>query len=266
VEKKKKGNKGLKVIIVILILALLGCIGYICYDKGIIKLPKKETKEEVKKKDKNDNKLSQNELDDIMDFAKELSNNFAAYYPMEEKDFSKIDNQDLLYWTLKRIGFKESITEKEIEAEVGKYFGNIEVKHEDIECPTDDEEPLYLHEDGRYVPNPNHFGHGSSSNPSAALFYLSSEKKNNEITVNYKILYSNTCNDTCILNAYYRKYEDAVKGFNPVLEGDPDSPDGPGVNLTDDIFKTVEVQVPVTTFKIEKTNKGYLLKSVSIGE
>ena len=102
--------------------------------------------------------------------------------------------------------------------------------------------------------------------PSSALFYVSSEKDGKDITVNYKILYSNSCSDTCILDSYYKSYEDSIKGINAVLEGDPDSEDGPGVNLTDELFKTVEVRVPVTTFKVVKTDKGYTLKSVTINE
>ena len=264
-EEKKKGNTGLKVIIVILVLALIGCVGYICYDKGIIKLPKKEQKEEVKKEDtKHDKELSQGEIDDITDFAKELSNNFAAYYPLT--DLSKIDNQELLFFALKRIGYNELIKKDEIEAEINKYFGNINIKHQDIECPTSDEEPLYLYEEGAYVPNPNHFGHGMSQKPQAALFFVSGEKNKDEVTANFKILYSNTCGDTCFLNSYYRSYFDAVKGINPVLEGDPDSEEGPGVNLTEELYKSVEVQIPVTTFKLTKTDTGYTLKSVEINE
>lgn len=262
---EKKSNTGLKVIIVILVLALLGATGYICYDKGIIKLPVKE--KEVEKKEESDTKLdkelSQGEIDDIKDFAKEISNNFALYYPLE--DLSKIDNQKLLLWSLNRIGFNDSIKASEIEKEVESYFGNsIKIKHEDIECPTSDEEPLYLYEDGEYVPNEKHMGHGGFSNPGAALFYVSGEKDGNLITANFKILYSNTCGDTCFLSSYYKSYEDSVKGINPVLEGDEDSEDGPGVNLTEDLYKTVEVRIPITTFKVEKTDNGYVLKSVII--
>lgn len=263
--KEKNKNTGLKIIIVILVLALLAAVGYICYDKGIIKLPSKEKKEVVENSDKHDNELSQGEIDDLTDFAKELSNNFAEYYPLT--DFSKIDNQELLFWSLRRIGFNELITEKEIEKEVEGYFGKkLEVKHEDIECPTSDEEPIYLYEEGGYVPNPNHFGHGMSQKPQAALFYVSSEKKGNSITINFKILYSNTCNDTCFLDSYYKSYEDSIKEINALLEGDENSEDGPGVNLTEELYKTVEVRVPVTTFKVEKTKTGYTLKSVEINE
>ena len=142
----------------------------------------------------------------------------------------------------------------------------IKIKHEDIECPTSDEEPLYLYEDGGYTSNPNHFGHGMTQKPQAALFYVSGEKDGNLITANYKILYSNTCGDTCFLDSYYKSYDDSIKGINAVLEGDEDSEDGPGVNLTEDLYKTVEVRVPVTTFKIEKNDNGYTLKSVEIHE
>ena len=264
-EEKKKNSTGLKVIIIVLVLALLGAVGYICYDKGLIKLPKKEAKTEVVDDTKHDKELSQGEIDDLTDFAKELSNNFAEYYPLD--DFSKIDNQKLLFWALRRIGFNDLITEKEIEDQVTNYFGkSLKVKHEDIECPTSDEEPLYLHEDGGYVPNPNHFGHGMGQDPQAALFYVSGEKDGNLIMVNYKVLYSNTCGDVCFLSSYYKSYEDSIKKINAILEGDPDSEEGPGVNLTEDLYKTVEVRVPVTTFKVEKTDKGYTLKSVVINE
>ena len=266
-KEEKKSNAGLKVVIIILVLALLGTVGYITYDKGLIKIPKKQqSTEEIKTDDtKHDKELSQGEIDDLNDMAKEISSNFAQYYPLT--DFSKLDNQELLNWALERIGFKEIITEKEMEDEIKGYFGNqVKIKHEDIECPTSDDQPLYLYEDGGYVPNPNHFGHGVTTPPQAAVFYVSGEKEGKTITANYKILYSNTCSDTCFLSSYYKSYEDAVKGINALLEGDPDSPEGPGVNLTEELFKTVEVRVPVTTFKVEKTDKGYILRSVEVHE
>lgn len=267
-KEKKKSNAGLKVIIVILVLALLGAVGYICYDKGIIKIPKKEQKEEVIVEDdtKRDKELSQGEIDDLNDFVKELSSNFAEYYPLT--DFSKIDNQDLLQWAFKRIGFKELITEKEMEDEIKSYFGNqVTIKHEDIECTAETHDvPIYLYEKGGYVPNPEHFGHGGHTPPQAAVFYVSGEKEGKSITVNYKILYSNACSDVCFLSAYYKSYEDSINRINALLEGDPNNTEDPGVNLTEDLFKTVEVRVPVTTFKVEKTDKGYTIHSVEINE
>ena len=50
-EEKKKNNGGLIVLIVILLIALLGAIGYICYEKGVFKTKKEESKQVVETKE-----------------------------------------------------------------------------------------------------------------------------------------------------------------------------------------------------------------------
>ena len=258
-NQKKKSRKGLIIFIILLILIILGLVGYICYDKFFTK--ELEVKEEKEKKTSNE--LSSSEIDEINEMVQELSNSFAKYYPIKKMD--EINNQDLLLFALQKIGFVEEIKKSEIEEVIKKYFGDVKIKHEDIDCPTEHDEKLYLYEDGKYIPNPEHGGHGGGGNAYAAPFYVSSAKEGDVVNVNYKILYSNMCGDTCILNAYYRTYEDSKNSENPVLEGD-DSSDDPGVNLTEKLYKSVEVKIPVTTFTFEKTDDGYTLKSVKIHE
>lgn len=264
IPEKKKSNKGLIIIIIILVVALLGALAYIGYDKGIIfqKKDSNTTKEESSKKD--NNKLSQEDLDRINDITKEISNDFAMYYPIN--DLSKIDNQDLLLFALKKIGWNEEITTKQIENQIKDYFGtSVKVKHEDIECPSNEhDEPLYLYEDGVYKPNEDHGGHGGPGSIYTELFNISSEKNNNTITVSYKMLYSNSCSDTCIIDKYYKSYEDSINDENAVLTGNEDSEDNPGINLTEDLYKTVEKELPVTTFIFEKDSNGFNLKEVKI--
>ena len=261
---KKKSHKGLIIFIILLILIILGLVGYICYDKGLIfkKVEEKEIKEEAKKETKNEPTFS--ELEDTKAIVQELSNNFAKYYPI--KNVSEINNQDLLVYAVKKIGWNEVIEKKEIENEITKILGtDTKINHEDIECSSAHDEKLYLYEDGKYRFNEKHGGHGGKTVYSSA-FYVSGEKDKNIITVNYKILYSNVCSDTCVLTSYYRTYKDSLNDENPVLEGDPNSEDGPGVNLTEKLYKSVEVKIPVTTFTFEKTDDGYILKSVKIHE
>ena len=50
-EEKKKNNGGLIVLIVILLIALLGAIGYICYEKGVFKTKKEDSKQVVETKE-----------------------------------------------------------------------------------------------------------------------------------------------------------------------------------------------------------------------
>ena len=259
---KKKSHKGLIIFIILLILIILGLVGYICYDKFFTKEP--EVKEE-KKEEKTTSELSFSEIAEVSELVQELSNNFGEYYPIKNVD--EIDNEDLLSFALFKIGFKEEIKKSEVEDVIKKYFGNVNLKHEDIECAMEHEnnKELYFYKDDKYVQNEKHGGHGGSGGISAASFYVSGEVDKNIVTANYKILYSNFCGDTCMLNKYYRTYNDSLNDKNPVLEGD-DSSDDPGVNLTESLYKSVEEKVPVTTFTFEKTDDGYILKSVKIHE
>ena len=260
----KKSHKGLIILVILLVLVILGLVGYICYDKGLIFQKQEDVVKEEKKEE--DNKVSSSELEEIRGIVQELSNNFAKYYPLS--DLSKIDNQELLLFAIRKADTGDEIGKKDVEDVISKYFGNsVKVVHEDIKCPSSfHDQKLYLYEDGEYELNNYHGGHGGPGFVSASPFYVSSEKDGNIINVNYKILYSNVCNDTCILNAYYRTYEDSINSNNPVLEGD-NSSDDPGVNLTEDLYKSVEEKIPVTSFKFEKTkNNTYNLKSVSINE
>ena len=172
----KKSHKGLIVLVILLILVILGLVGYICYDKGLIFQKQEDVSSDVEKEDTK--KVSSSELEEIRGIVQELSNNFAKYYPLS--DLSKIDNQELLLFAIRKIGLNEEIKKDEIESEIEKYFGDsIKVKHEDIDCPSKSDshdEELYFYEDGVYKMNENHGGHGGPGFISAAPFYVSSEK------------------------------------------------------------------------------------------
>ena len=264
-ELPKKKNTGLIITLIILILIILGLVGYICYDKGLIfqKVETKEEKKDNKKQEKTDKEeISVAEESTIEEKVKELSENFADYYPLTDKQ--TIKNQDLLAYSLHKIGYKDSFTKEEVEESIKSLFGNdMKVKHEDIDCPTSDPTSIYLYEDGIYTPNPDHGGHGGSA-VYTNIHEVSLTKKDNKITAQYKILYA-TCGDVCILASYYKSYKDIIDGEYPILEWDMDEVEEIDDEVVEEGYQRVKDKIPTTTFEFTVESDGtYTLNSIKI--
>ena len=265
--EEKKDNKGFVIAIIVLILVVFGLIFYILYDKGIIL--KSDGNEEIVEKDaktKENVKALSNEEKELFIEKIEGINTFAEYYPLD--DVNKIDNQDLLYKLAFKIGFGKSFSEKSMTEMIKNYFGDAyNIKNEDIICSVDNE-PFYIYNSDtnmyRYDVNSTH-GHGTSGSVRKIVVkYVDGKKENDKkITINTKLLYATYCGDTCGPNfAYYKSYEDSVKNQNPIL-GEIDS--DTEIELTDDLYKTIEDKLPVTTFTFTKKNSNtYNLESVTI--
>lgn len=264
-ELPKKKNTGLIITLIILILIILGLVGYICYDKGLIfqKVETKEEKKETKKKEEvKEEEISPAEESTIEDKVKELSENFADYYPLANKQ--TIKNQDLLAYSLHKIGYKDSFTKEEVEDSIKSLFGNdMSVKHEDIDCPTSDPTSIYLYEDGVYKPNPDHGGHGGSS-IYTNIHKISLTKKDNIITAQYKILYA-ACGDVCIITSYYSSYKDAVNRENPILEWDMNEVEEIDDKVIEEGYQRVKDKISTTTFEFTIESDGtYTLNSIEV--
>ena len=292
----KKKNIGLIITIIILIFMILGISGYVCYKKGLI-FHKAETKEENKKEkiNKEENEPQEEQTpteeeiindDDVIEETttieeqpakeeqivteesiieekvKRLSENFASYYPISNK--KTIKNQDLLIYALSAIEYKNSFTKEEVEESIKNLFGtDMNVKNEDIECPTSDPNPIYLYENGVYTPNPNHGGHGKLS-IYANIHNVSFAKKDNKIIGKYKILYAK-CSDTCVIASYYKTYKDAIENKKPILEWDANEIVNDGEKKIEEGYQRVKDEIPITTFEFTIENDGtYTLNSIEI--
>ena len=120
---------------------------------------------------------------------------FSSYFPIE--DVSKIDNQLLLRFAQQMIldSYSNGFTKEDIEAVINNYFGNsVKVTHENIKCEATWEQNGKTHPDlflydgnGKYTYNSEHGGHGIGG-----VFlkskYISTEKNNNKIMINYKFI------------------------------------------------------------------------------
>jgi len=247
-ELKKSRRIFLTVIAIFILVSFLGMTTYIRYERERILSKASHVQEEVP-----------DEEEIIEEKVKELSNNFAKYFPIT--DISRIDNQDLLFYALSKIDSKETIKKEEIEQAVANTFGNnLKGKHENINCPTNDQEPLYYYQNKVYKQNHNHGRHGEIKKPKAYPYKIDITKKNNILTANYKILYSNYCNDTCITNNYYKSYQDSKNNINKVLSSNDDKE----LVLTEDLYKSIEEDLPTTTFTFKKGKDTYNLVSITI--
>ena len=272
--KGKKNHPMFVSILVILLLCAFACMGFfggIYYYKNSIN---KETVDDTSKNDKNEKEiendftnhqdkeessveLSDQQKEEIKKNVYDLGLYFADYY---EKGISSISNQDLLYFALKTIGFKETISKDEIESIIYKYFGdNLKVSHEAIKCSISNHEPLYYYEEEMYKMNENHGGHGGGKGGYTSYpGFVSGEMKGNTITVKYKIAYYNSCGDVC---PSYQLYDAPTNQKNPLYESVNSNGGIVPFSCDEKIFDTIKDKLPVTTFIFDNE---YHLKQVSV--
>lgn len=188
---------------------------------------------------------------------------FAEYFPID--NVKNISNQDILIYGWEKLEKKLTISKSEMELAVKEMFGNsIVVNHENIFCPyrgTDQNHPyLYLFDGNTYQSNPDHGGHGSCGLDVDEIYYISSEKLNqNIIKDNYKILYGGYGCDTHIGRAYYRSPKDE----KPIFVYRPNN--GEWIDVTEEDAKRIMEQLPITSFVYEVEADGTKnLKSVEI--
>ena len=268
-ETNKPNNKKAWLIVVVLAIVLTGCICLAAYQKGLIGNQKEESqqektdkKEEQKEEKQEETKETTEEIAEDATFTKKvqsMTEAFADYLPIT--DLSIISNQDLLFFALRQIGWKETIPASDVENVIKEHFGNeIKVNHENIECFVANHDDLYIYENGEYRQNPDHGGHGGPGSVMTYVRYISGSKKGNTVELNYKVLYSNFCGDTCVLYQYFTRSGD--EGSKVI-----DFTNAEGSILTDEKFDEVSDQVPITTFTYEVTDDGvYNLKSIKISD
>ena len=259
-EKEKVKNK--KIIVAICIALVAICIVVlVCYCMGVFSKDNKavENTNNVEVLEENIEELTGEEEINVIDIVNNLSVYLGDSFPIQSVD--EIDNQKLLlYGYFNSDKSSSTISKDDMENIIHSLLGNdYVVKHENIICP-DDHKVLYYYQDGIYSPSTEHGGHSAKSVHVFAKI-IHSEIKNDVLEAQFKIIYSNICNGTCLLTKYYKSYSDSKGAINPILQGDSNS-DNPSVILTDELFETIQDQVPVTTFRFKKVGDQYSLLSV----
>lgn len=262
-----KSIKGFIITIVVLIIIVLGLIFYILYDKGIILNVQDKTgmvEKNTKKKTVKKEKLSDEEKELLLEKIKGI-NKFSKYYPLT--DVNQIPNQEVLFNLAFEIGFGKSFSEKTMTEKIKYYFGDsYKINNEDIICSLD-KEPFYIYNSNtnmyRFATDSVHGHGGLGSIREIVVNYVSGKVLNDKITIDTKLLYSTYCGDTCGPNyAYYASYQDVFDN-KPILGQEDDFENE--IELTDELYKTIESKLPTTTFTFIKRNSDtYNLESVII--
>ena len=263
-EEPKKKSKLPLILLIIIILALgeFAVWYFVLGGNGSKKEQKEEPKQEEKKEEekKEDTKpeekaveLADTEVESLNNIVKLLSTNFGDYY---EKSIGEINNQDLLFFGIKQYEFKDSITEKEMEDIIKKYFGNsVNLKHEDVKCFVADHEPLYNYSEGIYTNNKNHGGHGKEGS-FAYPTYVSGEKKGNIITANYKIVYT-LRSDAAVTMAFYS---------SPINQAEALISSDEPLQFSTEVYEKIKDKIPVTEFTFEEIDGNITMKSFKVNK
>ena len=275
VERQEgNNNKSLFIVIIILSIVVVGLITFICYDKIINKDNNKvdETQEESnnsknenKEDEKNESKpvaLEKSELDTLTNVIESMKSHafLQNYIPLN--NINEIQNKDLLMYVLNVFKEKKSFTKDEVEQLIKQTFGDeIKVTHQNIPCSLGKNYFIYNSTTGTYTYNNKHIGHGGGDRISIYKKYMDSYKIDNTYTIKYKMIYGEVCSDMCFVGSYFASINDAKTMTNPVLELN----DVVGYDITEELFKTIEDKVPVTTFTYEKNSNGtFNLKSIVV--
>lgn len=266
-----KKEKKLIMVIVVLSVLLLGSVGYICFDKFVLKDNDTKVKDNNKKDEDTDNTvndeergLTYDELNILKVKIDTYNDGFSNYYPID--DMSKIENNDLFLFA---VGEMRRNNNKVFDGElmskyVSDFFGEeVKLEHKDFNCLVD-KKLLYKYdsETNTYTYITEGHWHGGSQRayiPDISTKVLDGNYKDGIYTVNTKVLYSNTCSDTCgPISSYFKSFSDSLSNINPVATIVSEY-------ITEEEKEAYRTNLPITTYKFKKNENGnMILVSVEI--
>lgn len=245
---EKKSNAGLVVGLIISILCVLGLLGYIVYEK----VQEKENKNAPiidieKKKD-----LKEADVEDLLKRIDEMNTALYDEYPIS--DVSKLSTRAVLSIGFNNIYGAYYIPSSYIENHIKYIIGdNVNIKHEDYLC-TFDNVAFWKYEDGNYIFNQEHPGHGGGNGYIITTFFKDASMDDDTITINTNILYE-PASDTM---GPIASYKDSPKSDKMVIEG----------ISRDDLkseYEKIKDTLPTTTFTFKRSKMGgYNLETVTI--
>lgn len=259
-----KKDKKLIIIIVILCILLAGCVGYICFDKFILKdnevVDHEKENDDIEEKEE-DRELTVDELNALTAKVEVYNSAFSSYYPID--DISEIDNESFLTFALNRVrttGDQQEFDANKMDDVINTYFGSdVKINHKDYLCSVEGS-ILYKYDETnkKYTFNTEGVhGHGGSISgylPEINTKVLDGKYEDGFYYVNAKVLYSNSCGDTCgPVYAYYSSYSGGEAVATNVSE-----------YITEADKEVYREKLPITTYKFKKYDNNLILVSVEI--
>ena len=223
---------------------------------------KEENKDISKDNTQNTSSVETEELEITNREIEQLTDFFIRHFPINDITKADIENQELLSFVMEIFwseegDIAESFTGEEVEAVIKKYFGNsVKVRHENIICQLD-KKPLFIYKDGVYTSNLNEHGHEGRFPFALYTKFISAQKENNLLTLNYKIMYGYPV-AYYMASTYYSGYQD--KKVVMQLKDDGMGVESPTDQLLEESFK----KTVITSFTYEIDSNGtYNLKSIT---
>ena len=299
VENKNKNNNKI-VWIILLVIVMIGCLigGYFLNDSEMFHKLKSNSDEEKIKEEKSEknNIKNQNEQKEIgiedeknddsnikktnnidvtkLDISLEKFSN--VVFTRNGKNVVKRDEivGEQLIGNLVALSGKniESITGKELKYLASKYFEVNNLEFANLTCPneitpnhTTNVFMIYNEETDKYEYNPNHSGHGGSSDGIMTILIDGKESTDGGYyTYSYKLyyIYTGCIWDTCGWNGIYDvylSYEDAVNKNNKVLAAADDENYCVNEKCDDDkIYEAIKDKTKTVKFYYKKNNDNYV--------
>ncbi len=247
-EKKSTGKTISIIILIILLLCSLSYIGYNEYQKLLI------DNDNNKEKVVDERELYYSEVETIMNQIDLYNYIFKEAYPIN--DINSIDNQLKLKFGIYALQEVENINNyykiEDMEEMYNNYFiDGFNAIYEDIDCIAKDDVLYELNSQTKTYTEKSGHDH---DNPTVDIdtYFVEGNIDNNKYIIDTHILYSNYCNGTCNPNGgYYKSYDDAVNGTNPVTYRRSE-------------YKDIKNNLPITTYTFIKKKGRFKLESIDI--
>lgn len=263
-----------------LIVGVLSCVGILAWQgftKDIEETKKDNDVIEIENKDKEDFSADTN-LEKDSEIAKSLMKQLEIYdalpYFYFELGKEEITNQDLLYFALKQIGYKDSFSLAEVEKVISSYF-DYSITPEPIACRKSfhlETEYLYTYDatSKKFIANEKHGGHGAGHTMPYGIynrFVSLKEKKEDTKELEYPVYelvvyraYSSLAEDTGIgEEAYYSSYEDAYNEKNALFKIEYDDDFEVKTDVLKELDNIDSKKLSKETFTFVKKDNLYLL-------
>lgn len=245
---EKKSNAGLVVGLIISILCVLGLLGYIVYDK----IQEKETRNApiIDVEEKTD--LKEADVEDLLKRIDEMNTALYKEYPIS--DVNKLSTRAVLSIGFNNIYGANYIPSSYIENHIKYIIGdNVNIKHEDYLC-TLDNVAFWKYEDGNYIFNQEHPGHGGGNGYIITTFFKDASMDDDTITINTNILYEPASDVWGGPTTSYKASPDGEYVLNDIQRDSLKSE-----------YEKIKDTLPITTFTFKRSKMGgYNLETVKI--
>ncbi len=245
---EKKSNVGLVVGLIISILCVLGLLGYIVYDK----VQEKENRNAPIIDIEKETSLKEADVEDLLKRIDEMNTALYKEYPIS--DVNSLPTRAVLSIGFNNIYGANYIPSSYIENHIKYIIGdNVNIKHEDYLC-TLDNVAFWKYEDGNYIFNQEHPGHGGGNGYIITTFFKDASMDDDTITINTNILYEPASDVWGGPTTSYKASPDGEYVLNDIQRDSLKSE-----------YKKIKDTLPVTTFTFKRSKMaGYNLETVKI--